>query len=51
MQSRIIYFQTLKKNNYEEVVPQKSVFQKTHRPLLKKLQKIKKIKNIAGDCT
>ena len=42
-ESRIIYFQTLKKNNYEDVVPQKSIFQKTHRPLLKKLQNIKNI--------
>ena len=37
-----VYFQTFKKSNHEEVLPQKSIFQKTHRPLLKKLQKTKK---------
>ena len=35
--SRITYFQTFQKNNREVVVPGKSVFQKTHRPLYKKL--------------
>ena len=31
------------KSNHEEVLPRKSIFQKTHRPLLKKLQKTKKL--------
>ena len=39
--SRIIYFQNFKKNHHEEVLPRKSIFQKTHRPFPKKFQKTK----------
>ena len=35
------YSQTFKKSNHEEVLPRKPIFQKTYRPLLKKLQKQK----------
>ena len=35
------YSQTFKKSSHEEVLPRKPIFQKTYRPLLKKLQKQK----------
>ena len=39
----MVYFQTFEKSNHEEIPTRKSIFQKTQRALLKKLQKTKKL--------